>query len=140
MKIKIPQHENINTPNRMIHVLQAILQAEPEHDQEKEHFWIIALNHRHNIKYIELVSLGTLNSSLVHPREVFRYAIMQGTSGIILAHNHPSGYAQPSDNDIAVTKRLKEAGDIIGIQILDHVIVGNGTNAGFLSMKEAGYI
>jgi DNA repair protein RadC len=85
---------------------------------------------------VELVSLGTLNASLVHPREVYRRAIKTGAFALIIAHSHPSGDCEPSEDDISLTKRLVEAGSIIGVEILDHVIIGNT----ILSFKEKGLI
>ena len=80
--------------------------------------------------------MGTVNEAIIHPREVFRYAILKNVSSIIIAHNHPSGECQPSKEDIAVTERLVESGKLLGIAVLDHVIVGDR----YLSMKGEGYI
>ncbi len=103
----------------------AILDAEAANDRDKEHFWVIGLNTKNRVKYVDLVTLGTLDASLVHPREVFRFAVMQGVSSILLMHNHPSGDPTPSKEDISVTTRLSEAGKVLGIEVLDHVIIGN---------------
>ena len=132
------QREPVTTPGAAARVGQAILAASQEQDKDKEHFWVIGLNTRNGIKYVELVSLGTLDSALVHPREVFRFAIMQATSSIVLMHNHPSADPEPSQGDIALTERLGQCGALLGIKVLDHVIIGNGS--GFTSMKELGYI
>ena len=110
-------------PLAVARVLRAILKIEDKIDQDKEHFWCIGLNTRNVIEYLELVSLGTLNASLVHPREIFRRAISYGVNSIILGHNHPSDDVEPSEEDIRITNRLVEAGKIIGIEVLDHVIV-----------------
>src|ERR687895_2818114 len=83
------------------------------------------LDIRNHVKMVELVSLGTLNSSLVHPRETFRRAVIAGSASIIVAHNHPSGEVEPSDEDTKTTKLLHEAGNILGITLLDHVIFTN---------------
>jgi DNA repair protein RadC len=93
-------------------------------DRDKEHFWVIGSDTNHHVKYMEVVTIGTLNPSLVHAREVFRYAIMQGVCAILVGHNHPSGDVSPSKEDRAITKRLANAGEIIGIRLLDHVIIG----------------
>jgi DNA repair protein RadC len=98
----------------------------------KEHFWVIGLNTRCAIQYIDLASLGTLNASLVHPREVFRFAIFKAVSSVILSHSHPS------EDDLAITKHLTEAGKILGIEVLDHIIIGDHTS--FYSFKEKGVI
>ena len=140
MKQKIPEHKSITTSTELAAVFRAVLQAEPEHSRDKEHFWICGLTTRNNIKYLELVTLGTLNATLVHPREVFRFAILQGSAAITLAHNHPSGDCEPSLDDISITKRLCDAGKILGIEVLDHLIIGNIGNKGWLSMREAGHV
>ena len=80
---------------------------------------------------------GTLNASVFHPREIFRFAIEESANSVVLVHNHPSGDAQPSQEDIRATKQLIEAGNHIGIKVLDHVIIGDGT---FVSLKEEGFI
>lgn len=104
-------------------------------DYHKERFYIIALNTR-NYSVAE-VSVGTLNASLVHPREAFSEAIKAKAASVIFAHNHPSGNTQPSDDDIVITKRLVEAGKILGIEVLDHVIVGKDQ---YMSFKQQGLI
>ncbi len=106
-------------------VLYSLLNYEQEHDREKEHFWILGLNTKNVIQYADLVSLGSLSSSIVHPRETFRLAVMKATASIIIGHNHPSGDTQPSQEDILLTKRLSQAGEILGINVLDHVIIGS---------------
>ena len=130
--------QTITNPGKVQEVLSTVLSAEHEVDRMKEHFWVIGLNTRNTIQYIDLVSLGTLNASLVHPREVFRFAIMRAISSTILAHSHPSGDPEPSEEDMKVTRRLVEAGKIIGIEVLDHIILGDGDN--FYSFKERGII
>jgi DNA repair protein RadC len=138
MKVQIPKNAvPVTDPQAIADVFHSVLNAEPIHDREKEHFWIVGLNTRNNIKYIELVSLGTLNASLVHPREAFRFAVLQGSSSIILAHNHPSDDMNPSEDDLSLTRRLCDAGKILGIEVLDHIIVANNTN-GYTSFKVRG--
>lgn len=95
-------------------------------DKKKEHFVVLYVNTRNQVILKEIVSIGTLNASLVHPREVFEPAVRTLAAGIILAHNHPSGEAEPSDADIAVTKRMCEAGKLMGIEVLDHIIITKG--------------
>ena len=99
-------------------------------DYTREHFYIIALNSR-NWSVAE-VSIGSLNASIVHPREVFAEAIKNKAASVIFAHNHPSGDPEPSEDDLVITKRLVEAGKIIGIEINDHIIVAQ---SGFFSFK-----
>ena len=120
----ISTRKRINKPGVVADILRDILTHEDEIDRNKEHFWTIGLNSSNVIVYIELVSLGLVDKSLVHPRETFRLAIQKGISSIILAHNHPSDTIIPSGCDKDITEWLKKAGDIIGIQILDHVIIG----------------
>ena len=106
-------------------------------DHKKEHFVTLFLDSRNQEINREIVSVGSLNASLVHPREVFEPAVRHTAAHIIIAHNHPSGDHSPSSEDLSLTKRLVEAGRIMGIEILDHVIV---TKNGFLSFKEKGLI
>lgn len=101
-------------------------------ESKKEHFVIFYLDTQNQIIKREIISVGTLNESLIHPREVFEPAIRYTVAQIIIAHNHPSGNLEPSPEDIAVTKRLTAAGTLLGIEILDHIIV---TKNGFKSMK-----
>lgn len=99
----------------------------------KEHFRTVILDTKNQIICIENISIGTLNASIVHPRDVFKAAIKNNGNSVILVHNHPSGDTTPSSEDINITKRLVEGGNLMGIKVLDHLIVGNGT---YLSMKE----
>ena len=99
-----------------------------EVDQEKEMVFVLHLTSMLKIKSLEIVSIGTLNSSLVHPRETFRRAIVNGTHSIIIAHNHPSTNPEPSQDDISITKRLFNAGRLLGINILDHIIFNHLDN------------
>ena len=103
-------------------------------NEKKEHFFAIYLDTKHNIIKDEIISIGTLNSSLVHPREVFHGAIKHCAHSIIIVHNHPSGNPQPSEEDIQVTNILKETGTIMGIPLIDHIILGNNS---YWSWKES---
>lgn len=94
---------------------------------KKEHFVVLYLNARNQLIHKETISIGTLDANLVHPREVFKPAIDKLAASIIVAHNHPSGGAEPSAADIELTKRLKEAGKLLGIEIIDHIIMTNGS-------------
>lgn len=123
--------KKIGGPSDVAEVFRAILAAECEVDRDKEHFWAMGLNTKNQIQYLELVTLGLLDASLVHPREVFRFAIMKGVSSIILVHNHPSGDPTPSPEDRSCTSRLTEAGKLLGITVLDHVIVGESSHYSF---------
>ncbi len=105
-------------------------------DEKKEYFMVINLNSKLQIESKTVVSIGSLDSAPVHPREVFAPAIRRGAAALVVAHNHPSGDPSPSPQDIDITKRLLAASEIIGIKLLDHVIVGRGCN---VSMKAEGY-
>jgi DNA repair protein RadC len=93
---------------------------------DREQFVAVILDGRNRILGFNLVSVGTLTSALVHPREVFKPAILANAAAIVLVHNHPSGDPEPSDEDKALTQRLKQAGDLMGIRVLDHVVIGDG--------------
>ena len=100
--------------------------------QEQENFVVIALDGSHKVTSARVVSVGTVNQTLIHPREVFRYAIMENASAIIICHNHPSGSIKPSEDDYKTTERLKKASDLLGITLLDHIIIANGNYYSFL--------
>lgn len=104
---------------------------------QKEIFIAVLLDVKNRLLRESKVSEGTLTNSLIHPREAFKEAIKESAASVIFVHNHPSGDPQPSRDDMAVTERLKKAGDIIGIQVLDHVIIGDGK---YVSLKEKGVL
>jgi DNA repair protein RadC len=106
------------------------------YDPEKEAFCVLLLNTRRRIKGFNLVALGNLDAVAVHPREVFRPAIVAVAAAMVLTHNHPSGEPTPSDADIKVTRDLIRAGQLLKIEVLDHVIIGNGN---FSSLRSLGY-
>jgi DNA repair protein RadC len=103
----------------------------------QEHFVVLFLNVKNEVLHKQTIFIGSLNSSIVHPREIFREAVKRSAASIICAHNHPSGNPTPSPEDIEVTKRLSEAGALMGIEVLDHVIIGDHQ---FISLKEKGYM
>ncbi len=103
----------------------------------QEHFVALFLNTKNQIIHQQTIFIGSLNASIVHPREVFREAVKRSAASIIVAHNHPSGDPTPSQEDIQVTKRLNESGKMIGIDLLDHIIIGDRK---FISLKEKGYL
>lgn len=98
----------------------------------KEHFVVLLLNARHELQSRETVSIGSLNASIVHPREVFQPAILQSAASVVLVHNHPSGDPEPSEEDLEITRRLSQVGELVGIGVLDHVIVAQ---RGVVSMR-----
>jgi DNA repair protein RadC len=127
------------TPADAASVIRTAAGGKPDYDPEKEHFWTILLNSRNKVKSVTLVSVGILDASLVHPREVFRAAVVAGAAAIVICHNHPSGMTEPSAEDLRITRQLIQAGQILGINVLDHVIIGGiQTDAGMMSMREAG--
>jgi len=103
--------------------------------KKKEHFLALLLDTRNQLIKVAEISIGSLDTSIVHPREVFREAISASAAAVILAHNHPSGDAQASEDDIKLTKRLAEAGELVGIEVLDHIIIGDKKS---LSLKREG--
>ncbi|MBT3281129.1 MAG: DNA repair protein RadC [Campylobacteraceae bacterium] len=104
-------------------------------DKQQEYFLTIYLDGANHICETRVITIGTLNRSLVHPREVFAPAIESRCASIIVAHNHPSGICEPSDEDLQITNRLKDSGKLLGIEVLDHVILSKN---GFLSMRDEG--
>lgn len=104
---------------------------------KREHFRIVMLDNKNFIIEVHEVSIGSLNSAIVHPREVFKNAIRRSSASIILVHNHPSGNTEPSKEDIDITDRLVECGNLLGIKVLDHVIIGSN---GYFSFKEESMI
>ena len=111
----------------------AVAQLSDMRDLKKEHFVVLYLNAKNQLVYKETISMGTLNANLVHPREVFEPALKYSAAQIIVAHNHPSGDPKPSEDDLEVTKRLTEAGKMMGIEVMDHVIVSKNS---YFSFKE----
>lgn len=105
--------------------------------EQKEHFAVILMNVKNHILSMPVISVGSLTASVVHPREVFKVAIQQTAASIILVHNHPSGDPAPSQEDIATTTRLVQAGKLLDIPVLDHIILGNNN---YISLKEKGVI
>ena len=106
-------------------------------NEMKEHFVVMSLNSKNHIIGWDVVSIGILTASPVHPREVFEMALRHHAASVILVHNHPSGDPSPSREDIATTKRLVDAGKIMGVPVLDHIIIGDGR---FSSLKEKGLL
>jgi len=103
---------------------------------DREMFIVLAVNVRNKITGIHTVSVGSLDTSIVHPREVFKFAILANASSIIVAHNHPSGDTTPSTDDVELTKRLKQASEILAIDLLDHIVLGH--DGQYLSFRDRG--
>jgi len=122
----------LTSPHKVFKHLERILAKQDKFERDKEHFYVVILDARNKAKVTELVSVGTLNANLVHPREVFRRAIHLAASSIVVAHNHPSGGFEPSEADVEVTRRLEDAGKLLGIEVIDHIII---TDEGYRSIK-----
>ncbi len=130
--------------NKSPHTLPIISSPEAALDQlseyrsvKKEHFVALYLNARNELIHKETISIGTLTRSLVHPREVFAPALLHSAASILVAHNHPSGDTTPSDDDLLITKRILEAGNLLGISLYDHLIV---TKDSYYSLREHGHL
>ena len=124
----------ISNPMDIVTLLEDLgLGAEAE-----EVFMILCLNTKNKVVGVFEVSRGTISSSMVHPREVFKRALLCNATSIILAHNHPSGDPTPSREDIEMTKRLAEAGELLGVKVLDHIIIGDVLEKRYASLKEYG--
>ena len=128
----IVKSKNLSSPKDAYEIIRGFLE-----NKDREYFMAIALDCKNNINHINTVSIGTLNTGLVHPREVFKFAILANAANIILAHNHPSGNPTPSKEDINITNRLVEGGKILGIEVIDHIIVGDDE---YISLKQKGII
>lgn len=127
----------LDTPERVADLLREEMRLE-----NVERFQVLLLNTRRRLILVDKLSQGTLDSLLVHPRDVFRSAITSNAAAIVLAHNHPSGDPTPSESDIKVTRDLIRAGQLLKIEVLDHVIVGRATqerNKDYVSLRELGY-
>lgn len=126
------QNRKIRSPQDAYELLSSFLGP-----VDREHFLLLCLDTKNQPTCIQTVHIGSLNSSIVHPREVFKSAILSNSASIIVGHNHPSNITTPSTEDVEVTQRLKEAGSILGIELIDHLILCENT---FLSLKERGYL
>ncbi len=129
-KEQLPNTISLTSPQKVAEYLQEKIGRE-----KKEHFMVISLNAQNQLIDAQNISIGTLNSSLIHPREVFVYAIKNFSTSVILAHNHPSGNLTPSKEDVQVSNSLIRVGKIVGIEVLDHLII---SSKGYISMKSLG--
>lgn len=138
--VQAGQAEPLSRPEQVANYLRSAFEESPI----QEAFWVVLLNRKNRPLARLRISLGTLTSSLVHPREVFRAAMLGSAAAIIVAHNHPSGDPAPSSADVEVTLRLREAAKIVDIELIDHVIVGDAVSdprgLGYYSFREAGVI
>jgi len=135
----LPRESKIRSPEDAVRLLE-----DRTRDLDKEVFWVFRLDAKHTVMGTpEEVSMGILDASLVHPREVFRRAIRESAAAVVLAHNHPSGDPTPSAEDVRITRQLVEAGKVVDIQVLDHVILArtvDGAKRHFVSMREEGLV
>ena len=125
-----------STPNDAGAYWRLHVVTNPYYDPEIECAAVLFLNRRHRVKGHQFLSMGTVHSTMIHPREVFRAAIVACASNIVLMHNHPSGDPSPSPADVKVTRELVEAGKLLGIELIDHVVIGNPSQA---SLRDMGY-
>jgi DNA repair protein RadC len=134
------QEEQCGRADQVADYMKGAFDSHPE----QEAFWVIILDRKNRAKGRQLITLGTQNNSLVHPREVFRAAVIGGAAAIVCVHNHPSGDPSPSAADVQVTRQLREASKTLNIELVDHVIIGNKASdpagLGFYSFRAAGLI
>ncbi len=128
----------MDKPEAAYRLWQEVIAHDSCHEPDKEHLVVVLLNTKLRLIGYHVVSVGSLNESIAHPREIFRAAIVAGAYGIILMHNHPSGDCSPSDTDRKMTSRVEKAAEIIQIRLLDHVVVGAGEALPYFSFKENG--
>ena len=143
LQYRVVAHIDYRTTETPAQVRDYLAGAFDENPQQ-ESFWVVSLDRKNHAISRQMITLGTLTSSLVHPREVFRAAILAGAATIIVAHNHPSGDPAPSSADLQVTRQLREAARVMEIALLDHVIIGDPegdpAGRGYYSFREAGLL
>lgn len=125
-------HDKAEAPHQTVEFLRGI----GLHEEDREHVVVLCLDVRNGIRGYHVASIGTAASSMVHPREIFRLAVHDGASRIIISHNHPSGNPEPSKQDIAVTESIHKAGEILNIPLVDHLVVAEG---GWVSLRQRGH-
>lgn len=123
------ERPELRTPSAVARLLRAELQY-----HEQEHFLALLLDAKRRVISVELISVGGLDTSLAHPREVFKAAVRKNAHAMVLGHNHPSGDPTPSPDDIAITRRLADVGRLLGIEVLDHVVVGDNSYTSFMQI------
>ena len=135
MTIELPEDHPIKILNAddIFQIMVNVLLREEKIDRDKEHFWVVGLATSNKLLFIELISLGTVNKTLVEPMEVFSVALQKRAVNIILIHNHPSGELKPSEADKDITDRLIQVGKIVNTPVFDHLII---TRTSFLSFKD----
>lgn len=131
---RLPKYNN---PEMIASLLRSILVSESEADQDREHFWVVGLDNQLHIRYVELVSLGAEDQAIVKPIQVYRTVVAKGVPQVIFGHNHPACSLTPSSHDVELTRKLAQAGDLLEVRVLDHVIIGSGKGKGFYSFQES---
>ena len=129
----VPNNGIIRSPQDIAEVFETVFNTK---SMTKEHLLMLSLNTKNKVIALHVVHIGSVNASIVHPRDIFQLAILDNATSIAIAHNHPSGDTTPSEEDINVTNRINEAGKLMGIELLDHIILGDS----YLSLKEKGYL
>jgi DNA repair protein RadC len=139
MNIKLKNLDNtpVNSPLEIYAIMQRILMRESKIERNREHLWVISLDTMNQILNIELVSLGTVNKTIVEPMEVLSVPLQKKAVKIVMVHNHPSGHVEPSDKDLDVTDRILQAARIMRIQLIDHLIITEKT---FYSFADSGLL
>jgi len=137
MNINLSNEEKIKVlnGNDLYGIMQRILLREEKIDQDREHFWVVGMANNNRILFIELISLGAVNKTIVEPMEVFSLALQKRSVRIILVHNHPSGELMPSEADKDITDRLIQVGKIVNLEVWDHLIISTNT---YLSFRDTG--
>lgn len=133
-----------SNPRATLEVIAAVFEGKNLDYHGKEHFGVVYLDARHRVIGAEVISIGCLTTTLVHPREIFRGALLLPCAAIVLFHNHPSGDPEPSQEDLALTRRMAAAGTLMGIEVLDHMVVANDAISGcqwrYVSLHERGVL
>ena len=139
MNVNLSENDKIKILNSddLYGIMQRILLRENKIDQDREHFWVIGLANNHRLLFIELISKGTINATLVKPMEVFSLALQKRAVKIMLVHNHPSGELKPSEPDKSITDRLIQVGKIVETEVLDHLIISDKS---YLSFNDIGLL
>lgn len=139
MKVRLSKLDKVRIANSddVYDIMQKVLMRQNKLHRQKEYFWTIGLNSANDILYIELVTIGILNKTILDPVEIFSFAVSKKCKKIILVHNHPSGSLTPSIEDKSLTKHLNKGGKLLGIQVLDHLIISEES---YVSFKDKGWL
>ncbi|NOU17424.1 MAG: DNA repair protein [Bacteroidales bacterium] len=135
IKLTSKQRIIIRSSDDVFKIMKEILLREDKIDREKEHFWVVGLANNLRIRYVELISMGSVSNTVVEPMNVFRWSVMKGCVQVIMVHNHPSGNLKPSAIDIDLTDHLFQVGRILNINVLDHLIISTKSYMSFADTK-----